>query len=623
MSFEDTGELAWGAACLGVTHPPGYPWLTMLGSLFARLPAGDYAFRLNLMSSVFGAASITAAFAGTRMLAARLRLPAWPAALAAAIALSVSRTLWWQAGIGEKYTASLALMAFALLALLKAWLDRKPERLPGAAFLCGLALSHHMHGLYLLPALTLAVWRIRFPLTRLPLLAFLAALPLAAKLEAIPIRSAANPELNWTVPDNYQRLARYASARQYRFIMFAGAGHLDLAGRALNQAFVLPLKEFGPALALAAPGLAVLRSIPGAVPGLGAVWAANLALALAYRTPEIERYYLLTFFLLACLIGLGSARLFRARAVWAAAVLSLLLIPAAFNSRTSPRHRHYLAFDFAVNQLAPLPPGAMLICEGDDQAFPLFYIREVLDFRKDIELVPMPFACSPEGYEKLKPHRPGLVFPAFNPDPGRHLPGIILKNSPGRAAFYSPGCTGARSESHLVPFGITFRVFVDPKGTEKEKQTLGRFPHLRLRGCVDAARYEDPVTMRAVGNYGFSLAYHGASALQLGRPGTAEDFLSEALRLPLREGIRAAAMTHLGMAYELQGDLDQAEAIYRQAIQLQDDFGPALLAYGRHLALHHPGHPETRKLLFKAMRASEYLTIEQRNEVRRLLSRPH
>ena len=51
VSFEDTGELVWAADCLGVTHPPGYPWLTMLGALFMRLPAGDPAFRMTLLSA--------------------------------------------------------------------------------------------------------------------------------------------------------------------------------------------------------------------------------------------------------------------------------------------------------------------------------------------------------------------------------------------------------------------------------------------------------------------------------------------------------------------------------------------------------------------------------------------
>lgn len=622
VSFEDTGELAWAASCLGITHPPGYPWLTMLGSLFLRLPAGDPAFRLNIMSAVFGAASITAACAATRLLALHARLPAWPAAFAAALALSVSRTLWWQAGIGDKYTFSLALMTFALLALLKAWLDRRSETLLGAAFLSGLALSHHLHGLYLLPVLGLALWRMKFPLARLPLVVFLAALPLAAKLGAIPIRSAANPDLNWAVPDNLQRLAHYISARQYRFIMFAGHGPLDLAKRALEQTCLLPLKEFGPVLALAGPGLAVLRSIPGLIPGCAVIWATNVLLALAYNTPEIERYYLLTFFVLASLIGLGSIRLLRSGALWAAAMTLMLLIPLAFNSQTAPRNRHYLAFDFALNQLAPLPRQAILICEGDDQAFPLFYLRQVLAYREDIALLPMPFACSPAGYGKIQPHMPGLAFPIFNLNPGRHLPGIILANSLSRDAFYTPGCTGGRSEAHLVPFGITFRVFVDPKQAQEEKRTPGRFPRLRLRGCTNAARYSDPVTMRAVGNYGFSLAYHGAGALQLGRPDTAEDFLRAALRLPLQKGIRVAATTHLGMAYERQGRLEDAAAMFRRAIELQGDFGPALLAYGRYLAAHHPGHPETRKLLFKAMRASEYLTNEEKMEARRLLSQP-
>ena len=59
----DNGELVTAAYVLGVAHPPGYPLWTMLAALVIRLldfTQWDVAYRVNLMSTVFG--GISAAF---------------------------------------------------------------------------------------------------------------------------------------------------------------------------------------------------------------------------------------------------------------------------------------------------------------------------------------------------------------------------------------------------------------------------------------------------------------------------------------------------------------------------------------------------------------------------------
>ena len=58
VSFFDSGELISGAATLGVSHPPGYPLYVLTGHLFSYMPLGNIAFRVNLLSSFFGALSV-------------------------------------------------------------------------------------------------------------------------------------------------------------------------------------------------------------------------------------------------------------------------------------------------------------------------------------------------------------------------------------------------------------------------------------------------------------------------------------------------------------------------------------------------------------------------------------
>ncbi|MDE2291009.1 MAG: DUF2723 domain-containing protein, partial [Elusimicrobia bacterium] len=57
-SYRDSGDLAASAWTLGVAHPPGYPFYTLLGHVWAALlPLGTVAYRLNLMSAAAGAAA--------------------------------------------------------------------------------------------------------------------------------------------------------------------------------------------------------------------------------------------------------------------------------------------------------------------------------------------------------------------------------------------------------------------------------------------------------------------------------------------------------------------------------------------------------------------------------------
>ena len=56
VGLEDSGELITAAYRLGVPHPPGYPFWTIMSKLFTFLPIGsDIAYRVNLWSAFTGA----------------------------------------------------------------------------------------------------------------------------------------------------------------------------------------------------------------------------------------------------------------------------------------------------------------------------------------------------------------------------------------------------------------------------------------------------------------------------------------------------------------------------------------------------------------------------------------
>lgn len=71
----------------------------MIGIVVKNIPIGQLAYRINLISAVFGALTVANLF-----LLVRLWLGKFLPALIAAITLAVSWTFWQQAVISETYT---------------------------------------------------------------------------------------------------------------------------------------------------------------------------------------------------------------------------------------------------------------------------------------------------------------------------------------------------------------------------------------------------------------------------------------------------------------------------------------------------------------------------------------
>lgn len=163
--FDDSLEFQLVAYQLGIAHPTGYPLYTLLGKIFTFLPVGNVAYRINLMSAVFGAATVALVY--LVILAIFTPGPSsparWQAHLGAgigAIALAISPVFWRQATIAEVYTLNAFFIALLLLvACLPARSHQeKRRRLLWLAVLAGLSLTHHRTMLLLLPALVVYLY---------------------------------------------------------------------------------------------------------------------------------------------------------------------------------------------------------------------------------------------------------------------------------------------------------------------------------------------------------------------------------------------------------------------------------------------------------------------------------
>jgi hypothetical protein len=114
VPFGDGGELIAVADALGIAHPPGYPWYTVVLKLAMLVPVGEPAARANAVSAVAGAAACALlallVHRATRSVAA---------SVAGALALAGASTFWATSTSTEVYAAHIAMM-LALLALAQA-----------------------------------------------------------------------------------------------------------------------------------------------------------------------------------------------------------------------------------------------------------------------------------------------------------------------------------------------------------------------------------------------------------------------------------------------------------------------------------------------------------------------
>jgi len=392
----DSGELILAAQSMGIPHPPGYPLWVLLARVAAALPWGTVAFRVNALSAVLSACAVGLFY----LLAARCGLRK-SGRFAATLIFAGSTLLWDSAVQAEVY--SLATVAFLGLSL-----AAFAARSKGAAsarsdaiffFVAGLALLAHQTLLF--PALILGIWVLarRFHPRRLVAAVAWTAVGFSCVL-ALPIRSAAHPWFDWGQNHNLTHLwdnllrRNYGGLRQNPFRLDRTVDEIVCMGGLMAASCGV----VGASLAALGTLLAG-RARPALVPLTLAALAIPAALvAFVGFTPDPEHLAQIGPFLIPVLAaaglwaGAGVANLSKrapriARAPVVAACALVLLATAALHYRLCDRSAFRLPERYGRDLLEPLPRGATLILDGDNETFLAAYLSRVEGVRTDLALV--------------------------------------------------------------------------------------------------------------------------------------------------------------------------------------------------------------------------------------------
>ena len=308
--FCDSLEFQLVTYKLGIAHPTGYPLYTLLGKLFAFLPLGDVAYRVNLMSAFFGALTVAFLYL-TMRLALNFRLPA----LLGALVFAVSPVFWSQAVIAEVYTLNSMFVALTLFLLLR-WKESVEEGKGGSlrplALAYGFSLTHHRTMLLLAPAMAAFIlwvdkglfkrgreWARLTPLFLAPLLLYL----------YIPIRGVYTSSLDGTYVNTLSGFIKQVTAGGYG--VFLTEDPLR-EGREMAFYFTLFREQFTlVGLALGLLGLFWFCRRPKVLLLLGLAGVANLVFLLGYRVSDIEVFFIPFFLFWACFLSGGLALLWQ------------------------------------------------------------------------------------------------------------------------------------------------------------------------------------------------------------------------------------------------------------------------------------------------------------------------
>jgi hypothetical protein len=416
-SGEDGAEFAAVGRSFGVTHPTGYPLFTLLLRI-ASIGADETAWRATLLSNIAGAAGIVLATLlfweiGRRVVAERSgpagtsRLPVLGATVAAA-ALAVSPLWWSQSIIVEVYALHLLFVTLGLWLALR--FSGRPRLFWFLAYLAGLALTHHLQFVLVGPSLLILVLASgvaaaeRQPHEQRP--GFLAYVVPAAVLFFIPLtlyavlyfRSRLDPVLDWGDPENWEQLWWVIRGEQYRFRMFTSkpAEVVERLTMFFNTRFpeqfgwtVIPM-GFAGVVALWMRARAVLVAL-----GLYAVL--QIVFTVNYAIPDPEAYYLPVSLVWGAFVAAGVTRLgallasagaARGRVLPAAIGLGLLVLSGPLATLPARWRNISLAGDTAAEDysrtvIGTVPPGSLILSDGDGRTFALWYRQSVTE-RTDV-----------------------------------------------------------------------------------------------------------------------------------------------------------------------------------------------------------------------------------------------
>lgn len=573
-AYRDSGDLVASIHTLGIAHPPGYSLYILIGKVFVTLlPFGNVAYRVNVMSAFFAAATVAVLYGFLSK--AEGDDNRW-SALAASVVLASAPAFVSLARVAEMYTLS-ACLAAAILALL---FSEHPKAPAGAALLLGLGLSVHPTLIFLLP---LFLVRHRQTLQIHTLIYFLLGLSVFLYL---PLRASQDPPLNWGDPSQWRNFWRVVTRADYGGLkLHPVQSTLAWTPSGLWQQSAYFLKSFQAQMGMIAitiGGWGVVSMFIKPSPkkidiyrGLLASWIlsgpvfvvlSNLPLQEPSTPAILEPYLLIPVVLWMPFIVLGCRWLSERLAGRGWVTLALLVVMVSFKPWGGASQREdFYAYDYARNLLRMLPPEAVLFDPDDPTHFTIQTLQKLEGRREDVTL--LSFFRTRWGYEQIRKRSPELL-PAFPIQSAQELEHILWTYSALKRPFYAElpvkfGPVPYRVEGLVYAAQRSAAARSTPESRSLAKASLAQMVQ---RGDFVATHHQDFFLRHLLDYYAAAHSNLGLEYAQAREWDAAVAEYEEALRI---NPAQSAAWNNLGSVAFQRGDYPSALAYFQQGLELE------------------------------------------------------
>jgi Tfp pilus assembly protein PilF len=609
----DSGELTAAAFCLGIPHNSGYPLYALLGKLFCLIPLGNIGFRMNLMSTSFALATIWLVYS---------IIVKWTrsglAGFVGAWFLAFSPLFWFQTVSAEVYTLHAFFVALLLRVLL--WWDKEKGfyRLVVLVFLTGLSFGNHLQTVMLAPGVLWVVLcgdrRALLNGKRFLVLSVFFVVALSVYLY-LPIRTEAGAAIHWGDPNSWDRFIAHVSGRSHRevYVLSKGLWEYTIRGK---EALLVIMTQFWGAVIISAYGWFKCTAKWRVFWILIVAWDLIYTIFLNTISLQITAFMLPTAIVVAILAGVGLARgLEKVKDLWAhrpagkkIVEISCCLIPLfvlVFHFDLSNQSKNYTGYEWATNILRTPDEYSTLFLEGDNNLFPVLYLRVAERSREDLHLYDrqnivfkIPYLGEASG-----------VFSGGWSEYRALLEKEIIQRRERAGVFYAVFETNAidlPGEYKFVPHGLIHQV-VEAKelknphrignawtfyGTESFFDKFSR-DYLNREVCAHfLLRLGQYFFMTGDRNKGYrhlkrasTIGYddrgiHGLIAFSFADEGLFEEARNEVERNAVYQTDASAIQNTWGCYYYKLGDYDKAVAAFKQATDLR----PNQALYHKNLA---------------------------------------
>jgi tetratricopeptide (TPR) repeat protein len=355
----------------------------------------------------------------------------------------------------------------------------------------------------------------------------------------------------------------------------------------------------------------ILMAFVMLVSSIGLIWHLNFK---ADEVRERDYFFVALFHFFAIWIGVGGAGLVylvrealgnsvaRNVAGWATAALLMLLPIGQLNAGwfEHDRSRFLVARDYAYNMLEPLEPNAILLTNGDNDTFPLWYLQEVEGVRKDVRVANLSLLNTDWYIKQLRDTEPTVPITwsdevvdnlQFLYDSATNrivqikdqaVAHILATNNWERPVYIAvtvPDLMGL--DDYLRMEGLSWEIEPQPTNDEIDAVRVREMLEKEFRwgglldeeGKLDRTIYRDPNAMKLAQNYaaayvrlGIHYERQARDLADAGDQAGSDDAMREAIAMVRRaeqfkEGFTVQSIA-VGSMHHALGEYSQAESVY-------------------------------------------------------------